>query len=387
MNDSAFRNSLRPRAGWASTRLATGALALACLMPGLLSAQEQPQQPAGARPSTHTVREGDTLWDIARTYLGDPFLWPEIYRINTNVVEDPHWIYPGEVLRLPGAQAPSTVEASPIIATTEETYTPQASSGPTVFTQRGRSTGIPSTTANTLIARRTPPPSVRRGEILAAPFVDRDGGPSGAGQILEPTELAATPRTLKVRLTPNEIIYVRPPANNVPRAGTQYLAYTLGPVLEGVGQVVIPTGIVEIETPRTGEASSGRVVQMFDEVKTGQHLIAMDSIVVPPSNPTRPVPTGPQGKIVWVQNDPVLASLQHYIVLDATSGDGVKLGDHFTLQRRPKELEAGDRIAAENVAIAQAVRVTRYGTTAIIVGQRHPAIREGLNARVTARLP
>lgn len=380
MNDSAFRKSRQPRTGWTSTRLATGALALACLIPSVAVAQ---QEPAADRPSTHQVREGDTLWDIARTYLGDPFLWPEIYRINTNVVEDPHWIYPGEILRLPGA--PSTVEASPIVATTEETYSPQASSGPTVFQQSAR--GAVASTASTLIARRTPPPAVRRGEIIAAPFVDREGGPSGAGQIIEPTELAATPRSMKSRLTPNEIIYVRAPANSVPAVGTQYLSYHLGPVIPDVGQVIIPTGVVQIVMPRSGEASTGRVVQMFDEVRTGQYLIAMDSIVVPPSNPTMAVATGPQGRIVWIQNDPVLASLQRYIVLDATSGDGVKLGDQFTLQRRPRELDSGDRLAAENVAIAQAVRVTRFGTTAIIVGQRHPAIREGLNARVTARLP
>src|SRR2546430_17100968 len=53
-------------------------------------------------PKTHTVVKGDNLWNLAGKYLNDPFRWPEIYRLNTDIIVDPHWIYPGEILKLPG---------------------------------------------------------------------------------------------------------------------------------------------------------------------------------------------------------------------------------------------------------------------------------------------
>src|SRR5437016_10423162 len=78
----------------------------------------------GQLPATHTVARGESLWSIAQLYFTDPLLWPEIYRLNTSLIDDPHWIYPGEELNLQGgvsvAQAPpeSTAVAGPPTADT-----------------------------------------------------------------------------------------------------------------------------------------------------------------------------------------------------------------------------------------------------------------------------
>lgn len=53
---------------------------------------------AGKMEIMHIVVEGDTLWDIAARYLGDPFRYPELAKLSR--INDPDLIYPGDLIRI-----------------------------------------------------------------------------------------------------------------------------------------------------------------------------------------------------------------------------------------------------------------------------------------------
>lgn len=61
--------------------------------------EREPVQIPSDVPDTHTVEDGDTLWDITESYYGDPYRWPQIWSYNPEIT-NPHWIYPDLELKL-----------------------------------------------------------------------------------------------------------------------------------------------------------------------------------------------------------------------------------------------------------------------------------------------
>jgi nucleoid-associated protein YgaU len=77
-----------------------------------------PSPPKKTRPApkkkakTHRVVRGDTLWGLARKYYGNGTQWRKIWNVKSNkdmlikrdrrnLKQPGHWIYPGQILRIP----------------------------------------------------------------------------------------------------------------------------------------------------------------------------------------------------------------------------------------------------------------------------------------------
>ena len=67
--------------------------------------------PGGAGQENYVIQRGDTLWDLSGKFLDSPWYWPKLWSYNPQI-ENPHWIYPGNPLRLSagGAEAPARIE-------------------------------------------------------------------------------------------------------------------------------------------------------------------------------------------------------------------------------------------------------------------------------------
>jgi LysM repeat protein len=374
------------------------------LAPGSLRAQQSSAAPA---TQSYTVKAGDTLWELAQAYLKDPHLWTEIFKLNKEKIADPHWIYPGQVLLIPGAsskvEVPAVSEAppKPVAAPMQVVSAPPVPPQPVPVQ---RPVQLPATPQGATVfapplppAQSTgggadvsaPPRTVLLEEYITAPYVVRPDTKLSAGRIIRSSDIAGTAHSSQTPIFKEfDGVFIEVPPGEVAAEGQRYVSVRLGPEIDGVGQVVIPTGILQVtQAPRGDEASQALLVKAFGEVGPNQLLLPLDTSGVASTARPQAINDGRWATVKWVLSQPVLPSLQAYIVLDVSANDDVRPGDEFLIFEPQSRAAIG--LGSPEIAIgkAQAVKVTPYGTTAIVISLRQPAVRPGVLARTSAKMP
>ena len=355
-------------------------------------------------PASHTVREGDTLWDLARHYRGDPFLWPDIYRMNTTVVDDPHWIYPGEVLRLAGA------DTVPAVPTTDTPAPPPVADAPApvpadsapvseapapVMAEAAPNTEAPSVLADVpqdgpqqTLAQLTavsatepgreerlfgparaqtlresltsttnqPYHAVRRSEFYSSGFLTENQN-LPFGKLLGRTYPAADPRHQRQRHRAAVLDHRDrgAPRRRVP--GRRYAAPArAGREIESHGDIVIPTGLAQILDTVQGRYVAS-VVATYGAVRNGQLVLPAEKFAPTVEAHAAPVSDGVRAKYLGGPGRQDLKAPQMVVFIDKGREDGVAPGDIFEIRRRAVRLPDGNQLINDVMATFQVVRV------------------------------
>jgi hypothetical protein len=347
----------------------------------------------------HTVVRGNTLWDLARSYYGDPFQWTRIYEANRDRIQNPDLIYPGQALRMPGADGtvteitvapaddpepplqpaePSAAEPPVAGGDPQEPLPGRVSTGdaPLAF---GNAAGIGGATRPEPEPRTPPPPRTTIPEdlVAAAPFVIPEGaeaprigrivGYAGAEEVRAPRSTA--------RLY-DRMSLAREGGTLAP--GSRLQSYRLGAVVPGVGRVAHPTGVLVVEAAGA-DTPVGEIVVQLGALRVGDLVRPLPTSGLQPGVEPARVADGLRATVVAVAEDHVLQNIGDHLFIDV-GRERTSIGDHFV-----PEMPGGDPAHPEGRL--QVVAVQDGFATLRIVNIVNPVFETGLAVRQVRRMP
>ena len=375
-----------------------------------------PATPLSQLPATHIVDRGETLWGLARQYFGDPLLWPEIYRLNTDVVEDPHWIFPGEELRItaPAAtqvalapvptadttKAPAATDSSKIAGVTvtpgtDTTHaappapapTPVVYGGSTIFSAANRPSVVQQT--QTLEIRQAQAyRALRPGEIYSAAFLT-EGRDLHTGKLLGTVQGPNIQRltTVTTALLYNQVAFDPPPGDTL-HPGDLLLALDRSAELRGWGDLVKPSGLLRVESVDSSNVphhATARVIELYRQIHDGQEVLPITPFQQAGNERAAAVSGGLSGHVLGIVTPADIVGVQSEILVDKGAQDSVRLGDIFQISGTDRSRPSMSPVLTQ--AEGMVVNVQQKSCTLKLINVSRPDVRAGSVAQLVRRMP
>lgn len=279
-----------------STKKLLGMVLAALLTTGTLIAADVVLNPS--HPDQYTVVKGDTLWDISARFLRDPWMWPEVWYVNPQV-ENPHLIYPGDILNL------VYVDGKPQIQATRGH--PDMKLSPQIRAE-SLDNAIPTIPLDAIKQFLTRVIVVEEGEMENSPYVVQSADEhvvTGAG----------------------DRIYVRGIENHdytlfdVYKPGGPYIDPDTGETL-GYEAIYAGTGPVQ----SFGDPTTIKLTETTREVRIGDRLRPADRSDPVVHFQPHAVPSGTEGHIISVVDGVSQIGQFNVVALDLGKRDGMEIG-------------------------------------------------------------
>jgi hypothetical protein len=252
----------------------------------------------GAIPQTHTVVSGDTLWDLSAYYFNDAWHWPKVWGLNPEI-SNPHWIYPGNIVRLREGNGAVTPEKLP--------------------TPTGDDSGF---------AQIAVKAQQRSAGFQQMAYVDLDD--------LKDAAKVVGAVDSKALLSTGDSIYVSYPDNKLPKVGDSFAIYTHSKDVErdgdAVGAYVEVRGELTITFAKDGKRARAVITRSLLPIERGMRVGELKlkfGDVQPVANSKKM-----EGNIVDLIGPDELIGTQAAVIIDRGSNEGVEVGNRFLVLRR-----------------------------------------------------
>jgi hypothetical protein len=365
-------------------------LAMIGIFASPLAAQE-PQRAAGQgeQQQRHVVKKGDTLWDLAGFYFTNPFLWPVIFEANRDVVEDPHWIYPGEILGIPGVESglPVVVREDTMMAETPPIVQPatgpqQRPSGRTRF----YSAPAPEDPSRqiTLAEMDEPLYAVPPAMYLSAAWLADTSALDIRGRLLTVAEPTRQRDKLPVALLPFERVLASGEGAGA-TVGDTLMVVRIGDAVTALGRVVRPVAIIRVDSVGA-TLIAGHIVKQFAESEAGDCLIPLEPTPQILRGRPSPVPDGAEGELIrFLWEEPLYGTSDDAFVNLGESA-GIGIGDELVAYVPARPGPGRTELPIEVVATLRVVKVRPNSATVRVSDASSPALRDGLMVKVVRKM-